>query len=313
MSHRVAVLLPCYNEEAAIGDVVKAFREALPDSEIYVYDNNSTDATRERAAEAGAIVHTEPIQGKGNVIRRMFADIDADIYVTADGDGTYEASSTPKMIETLRAGMLDMVVGARLASVTEETKDEKFRAGHVLGNKALTGVVGRLFGERFTDMLSGYRVMSRRFVKSFPALARGFEIETELTIHALELRMPVAEIETPYYARPEGSSSKLRTYRDGTRILAVIIFLYKEVRPFKFFGALFAAFALASMALAYPIVIEFIETGLVPRIPTAVLATGTMLFGVILLACGIILDTVSRGRRETKRMHYLSIPPVSDR
>lgn len=313
MSHRVAVLLPCYNEEAAIGDVVKAFRKALPDSEIYVYDNNSTDATRERAAEAGAIVHTEPIQGKGNVIRRMFADIDADIYVTADGDGTYEATSAPPMIETLVAEKLDMVVGARLASAAEESKDEKFRPGHVLGNRALTGVVGRLFGERFTDMLSGYRVMSRRFVKSFPALARGFEIETELTIHALELRMPVAEIETPYYARQEGSSSKLRTYRDGTRILAVIIFLFKEVRPFKFFGALFALFAVASMALAYPIVLEFVETGLVPRVPTAILATGTMLFGVILLACGIILDSVSRGRRETKRMHYLSIPPVSNR
>lgn len=312
MAHRIAVLLPCHNEEAAIGDVVAGFRKTLPDSKIYVYDNNSTDETRARAAEAGAIVRAETMQGKGNVIRRMFADIDADIYVMADGDGTYDAASAPAMIDRLVTERLDMVVGARLGSSEESIEGMRFRRGHVLGNKTLTRVVAWLFGERFSDMLSGYRVFSRRFVKSFPALARGFEIETELTIHALELRMPVAEVETPYGVRPDGSESKLRTYRDGTRILAVIGFLFKEVRPFKFFGALFCLFALLSVILAYPLLTEYLQTGLVPRIPTAVLATGIMLFGVILLACGIVLDTVSRGRRETKRMHYLSIPPVAD-
>lgn len=308
MTNRIAVLLPCYNEEKTVADVVAGFRHALPDAEIYVYDNNSTDETAARAAAAGAIVGAESMQGKGNVIRRMFADIDADIYVMADGDGTYNADAAPKLIERLVAGGLDMVVGTRLGSA--EGTNAVFRRGHLAGNRTLSGFVGWLFEARFTDILSGYRVMSRRFVKSFPALASGFEIETELTIHALELRMPVAEVEVPYHSRPEGSASKLRTYRDGMRILGAILFLYKEIRPFRFFGALFCIFALTSVILAYPLVVTFIQTGLVPRVPTAILATGTMLFGVVLLACGMVLDTVSRGRRESKRMRYLMIPPI---
>ena len=308
MTYRTAVLLPCYNEEQTIADVVAGFRRALPESKVYVYDNNSTDRTAERAAEAGAIVGTEAMQGKGNVIRRMFADVDADIYVMADGDGTYNADAAPQLIERLVTGGLDMVVGARLGSA--DSAESVFRPGHLFGNRTLTRFVGWLFEARFTDMLSGYRVMSRRFVKSFPALASGFEIETELTIHALELRMPVGEIEVPYHSRPEGSASKLRTWRDGMRILGTIVFLYKEIRPFRFFGVLFCILALTSVILAYPLVVTFLETGLVPRIPTAVLATGTMLFGVVLLACGMVLDTVSRGRRESKRMRYLTIPPV---
>lgn len=308
MTNRIAVLIPCYNEEKTIADVVAGFRGALPDSEIYVYDNNSTDQTAALAKAAGAIVGTESMQGKGNVIRRMFADIDADIYVMADGDGTYNAAAAPRLVERLVSGGLDMVVGTRLGSA--DSSDAVFRRGHLAGNRTLSGFVGWLFEARFTDILSGYRVMSRRFVKSFPALASGFEIETELTIHALELRMPVAEVEVPYHSRPEGSDSKLRTWRDGMRILAAIIFLYKEIRPFRFFGALFFVFALTSVILAYPLVVTFVQTGLVPRIPTAVLATGTMLFGVVLLACGMVLDTVSRGRRESKRMRYLTIPPI---
>lgn len=308
MSKRIAVLLPCYNEEKTIGDVVAGFREALPESKIYVYDNNSTDETVARAVAAGAIVGAETMQGKGNVIRRMFSDIDADVYVMADGDGTYHAPAAPEMVEELTAGRLDMVVGTRLGSA--EDTHSVFRSGHLAGNRTLSGFVGWLFERRFTDILSGYRVMSRRFVKSFPAIASGFEIETELTIHALELRMPVAEVEVPYYSRPEGSDSKLRTWRDGTRILVVILFLYKEIKPFRFFGVLFLACTLISVILAYPLVVTFLETGLVPRFPTAILATGTMLFGVVLLACGMILDTVSRGRRESKRMQYLSIPPA---
>jgi glycosyltransferase involved in cell wall biosynthesis len=305
MTQRVAVLLPCYNEEQTIGTVVRAFRASLPDALIFVYDNNSTDQTAACAAEAGAIVRREPKQGKGNVTRRMFADIDADIYVIADGDGTYDAGAAPQLVSRLIDEQLDMVVGARRENGDDE--GVKYRPGHRLGNALFNRVVSRLFGVAVGDMLSGFRAFSRRFVKTFPALASGFEIETEITIHALELRMPIAEIELPYGSRPEGSTSKLNTWWDGFRILATIMFLYKEVRPFRFFGMLFALLAAFSLIIMYPVIVTYLDTGLVPRIPTTVLATGTMLLGFIMLASGIILDTVSRGRREAKRLHYLSI------
>ena len=301
---RIAVLLPCYNEEITIAEVVRGFTRALPAAHIYVYDNNSTDATAARAAEAGAIVRREPLQGKGNVVRRMFADIEADIYVMADGDGTYDPNSAPEMVRMVAEDGIDMVVGARKESGDAAAWSQRRR----LGNRLLTGFVARLFGKRFTDILSGYRAFSRRFVKSFPALAPGFEIETELTVHALELRVPVAEIDTLYIARPEGSQSKLRTSRDGARIVRTIFLLLKEERPFRFFGAISLALATVSVALAYPLLIEFLETGLVPRIPTAVLCTGLMLLAFLSLTCGLILDSVSRGRREIKRIAHLAVP-----
>lgn len=306
MAHRVAVLIPCHNEEVAIGDVIAGFRRALPTAAIYVYDNNSTDGTAARAAEAGAIVRTERLQGKGNVVRRMFADIDADIYVMCDGDGTYDPGAAPALIAALTENTLDMTVCARTADATAA-----YRPGHRVGNRTLTGVVGQLFGSRFSDILSGYRAFSRRFVKSFPALASGFEIETELTIHALELKMPVGETSAPYAARPKGSESKLSTWRDGLRIFATIVFLFKEVRPFRFFGAVFLVLALVSFLLAWPVIATYLATGLVPRLPTAVLATGVMLLAFMSLVCGIILDTVSRGRREAKRLRYLALEPVA--
>ncbi len=302
---RVAVLVPCYNEEKTIADVVRGFRAALPMAEIYVYDNNSKDRTVEIARAAGAVVRTETLQGKGNVVRRMFADIDADIYVMIDGDNTYHAPSAPALIEKLLAEKLDMVVGARV-----DREESAYRPGHRLGNKVLTGFVARLFGERFKDILSGYRVFSRRFVKSFPALAKGFETETELTVHALELRMPVAELPTPYGARPEGSASKLNTYRDGFRILMQILRLFREERPLQFFLFWFGLLFLISVLLGAPIVAEFIRTGLVPRLPTAVLATGIMLLAFLSLMSGLILDTVTRGRRELRRLAYLAIPAM---
>lgn len=305
MTQRVAVLLPCYNEELTIGAVVVAFREAMPDARIFVYDNNSTDDTAKRAAEAGANVRRESLQGKGNVIRRMFADIDADIYVIADGDGTYHAAAAPELVKRLTDDRLDMVIGARRESGDED--GVLYRRGHRMGNALFNRVVSRLFGVPVGDMLSGYRVFSRRFVKTFPALTAGFEIETEITIHALELRMPVAEVPLPYRSRPDGSASKLNTWWDGLRILATIIFMYKEIRPFRFFGAMFVVLAVISLVLMYPVVVTFMETGLVPRYPTTVLATGLMLLGFIMLASGIILDTVSRGRREAKRLRYLSM------
>ena len=302
MPYSVAILLPCYNEEVSIGDIVRGFRIALPDAAIYVYDNNSTDGTIARAAEAGATVRREPMQGKGNVVRRMFADVDADIYVLADGDGTYDPKDAPAMIARLIDDNLDMVVGARLGAA----ENDAFRTGHRAGNRVLSGLVATLLPNRLTDMLSGYRVFSRRFVKSFPALSRGFETETELTIHALELRMPVAEMPVPYAARPGGSASKLSTWRDGMRILATVIFLFKEARPFKFFAGIAAALALLAVVLAGPLVVTYIETGLVPRLPTAVLISGIMVIAALSFLCGVILDTVSRGRREAKRMHYLA-------
>ena len=299
---RVAVLVPCYNEEPTIAEVVRGFFEALPDAKIYVYDNNSTDQTVLCARKAGAIVRTEVHQGKGNVVRRMFADIDADVYVLVDGDNTYHAPSVCTMVEKLGEEKLDMVVGCRLAAYDQAA----FRRGHRFGNDLLTGFVGLLFGRSFRDILSGYRVLSRRFVKSFPALATGFEIETELTVHALELRMPIAEIETPYGARTAGSESKLRTYRDGLRILMTILRLFKEERPLAFFSILFAVLAVLALVLAYPIVVTYLDTGLVPRFPTAILATGLMLLAFLSLASGFILDTVTHGRRELKRLFYLA-------
>lgn len=302
----IAVLIPCYNEEKAIGQVVRAFRQALPSATIYVYDNNSKDETVHRAFEAGAVVRSEPLQGKGNVVRRMFADIEADVYVLVDGDDTYDAESAPALIERLVVGQLDMVVGRRV-----NPGENAYRRGHQFGNVLISRTVAMLFGDRFADILSGYRVFSRRFVKSFPALTEGFEIETELTVHALELRMPVAETATPYKERPEGSYSKLRTYRDGFRILLMVLILLKEEKPLAFFSSVFALFATLSLILAYPVFVTYIETGLVPRFPTAILATGTMLLGFLSLASGFILDTVTRGRREMKRMQYLAIPAVS--
>jgi len=304
---RIAVLVPCYNEEAAIRGVIRDFRDALPDAKIYIYDNNSRDRTVEVAREEGAIVRTEPLQGKGNVVRRMFADIDADVYVLVDGDNTYDAASAPAMVEALLKNRLDMVTGRRVTDIKAA-----YRPGHRFGNQLLTGIVARIFGSRVKDMLSGYRVFSRRFVKSFPALSAGFEIETELTIHALELRMPIVEVSTPYRDRPVGSVSKLNTFRDGFRILRIIIMLIKEERPFQFFSLLFALLVALSVVLGIPVVNEFLQTGLVPRLPTAVLATGTMLLAFLSLFCGLVLDTVTLGRREAKRMRYLDIPAPGD-
>ena len=300
---RVAVLIPCYNEEVAIAQVVKDFRAALPQAGIYVYDNNSKDRTTEVAREHGATVRVERRQGKGNVVRRMFADIEADVYVLVDGDATYDAASAPKMVRTLLDEQLDMVVGCRV-----HTQTEAYRPGHVFGNAMLTGFVAKLFGRSFTDILSGYRVFSRRFVKSFPALSKGFETETELTVHALELRMPVTEIDTPYGARPEGSASKLSTYRDGTRILRLILQLYKHERPLMYFSTLAGLLALLSAGLAAPIVLEFLNTGLVPRFPTAILSTGIMILAFLFFIAGVILETVTRGRQEIKRLLYLQTP-----
>lgn len=300
---KIAVIVPCYNEEAAIGTVVEQFRAALPTSEIHVYDNNSKDGTIAAAKAAGAIVGIETRQGKGNVVRRMFGDVDADVYVMIDGDATYDAPSAPKMIATLVAEKLDMVVGARI-----DQEQAAYRPGHRFGNWVLTEFVKRIFGKSFTDILSGYRVFSRRFVKSFPALSTGFEIETELTVHSLELGMPVAEIETPYYARPEGSTSKLNTYRDGIRILWTIGKLFRTERPMQFFSLVSFFFFVMSIAVAVPVFQTYFATGLVPRLPTAILATALMLLSFLSLMSGLILDTVTRGRRELKRLTYLSYP-----
>ncbi|WP_213979992.1 glycosyltransferase family 2 protein [Sphingomonas sp. dw_22] len=308
MNPTVAVLLPCYNEEAAIAQTIAGFRAALPGAVIYVYDNNSRDRTVEVARGAGAVVRTERMQGKGNVVRRMFADVDADIYVMADGDATYDASVAPEMVRRLLDEGLDMVVGARI-----EQETAAYRRGHRFGNRALTGILARLFGRSFSDIFSGYRVFSRRFVKSFPVLSAGFEIETEISVHALELKMPVGEIETRYFARPEGSESKLSTYRDGFRIARTITALYRFERPMLFFGVIAAAFALVALALAVPLILTYVDTGLVPRFPTAILATGLMILVFLNLFTGLILDTVVRGRREMRRLAYLAQPaPVLD-
>jgi glycosyltransferase involved in cell wall biosynthesis len=300
---RIAVLIPCYNEEATIGRVVADFRTHLPQAQIYVYDNNSRDGTAEVAQAAGALVRKERRQGKGNVLRRMFADVDADVYVLVDGDGTYDAASAPRMVGQLLEESLDMVVGCRA-----HAQREAYRRGHRFGNVMLTGFVAWLFGKSFTDILSGYRVFSRRFVKSFPALSRGFETETELTVHALELRMPVGEIETPYGIRPQGSVSKLSTYRDGLRILKLILGLYKHERPLQFFAALAFVLAATAVGLMVPVVIEWLDTGLVRRFPTAILSTGIMILASLSLTAGVILETVTRGRQELRRLVYLQVP-----
>lgn len=300
---RLAVLIPCYNEAAAIGQVVRDFRAALPDATIFVYDNNSSDATVQVASAAGAVVRTERLQGKGNVVRRIFADVEADVYVLVDGDATYDAASAPRLIGRLIDDNLDMVVGSRV-----HTDAQAYRRGHRFGNRMLTGFVAWLFGKSFTDILSGYRVFSRRFVKSFPALSKGFETETELTVHALELRMPVAEVETPYGVRPEGSASKLSTYSDGFRILKLILALHKHERPFQFFATLALVLGVVSVGLATPVVLEWLRTGLVPRFPTAILATGVMILASLSLTAGVILETVTRGRLEVRRLVYLQIP-----
>jgi len=298
----IAVIIPCHNEEVAIPAVVRAFRAALPSAQVYVYDNKSTDRTAERAAQAGATVGFEPFPGKGNVMRRMFSDIDADVYVLVDGDDTYDASAAPGMVRLLLDGQLDMVNGVRVSDIKEA-----YRFGHRFGNAMLTQMVATTFGRQFTDMLSGYRVFSRRFVKSFPALAKGFEIETELTVHALELRMKTAEVPAPYKERPEGSVSKLNTLRDGVRILRTIAELIKEERPVWFFGAISLGLALLSLGLAVPVLAEYWHTGLVPRFPTAILSASIMLLAFLSLTCGLILDSVTHARQELKRLAYLAI------
>lgn len=300
----VAVAIPCLNEEATVAAVVHDFRAALPDARIYVYDNASTDGTASAATAAGAVVRREPIRGKGNVVRRLFADIDADIVVLVDGDSTYPASAASKMIAALVDDGLDMVTAARVP-----VRSAAYPKGHRFGNALITLLVGTVFGRRFRDVLSGYRVVSRRFAKSFPALSRGFEIETEIAVHALGAGMPAVEVDVPYYQRPGGSRSKLRTVRDGVAIMRTLLVLAKEERPLAFFVAVCGVLEFAAVALAWPLLAEYIATGLVTRLPTAVLSTGLALLGALALACGLVLDTVARARRETRRLHYLSISP----
>ena len=302
----IAVLVPCFNEEAAIAKVVSDFRAALPTATIYVYDNNSTDKTIEVATAAGAQVRREIRRGKGNVVRRMIQDIEADVYVMVDGDDTYDASVANTLVDRLVEDNLDMVVGRRV-----ETHQAAYRAGHRLGNAALTGLVRWLFGANIVDMLSGYRVFSRRFVKSFPSFSREFEIETELTVHAMQMRMAVAEIDTNYKERPPGSMSKLRTFRDGWRILMTITNLVRNERPLLFFALLALLLAVVAIALGIPVILDYLDTGLVPRFPTAILASALMVIAVISLATGAILDLVAHVRREAKRLAYLQHPAPS--
>jgi glycosyltransferase involved in cell wall biosynthesis len=303
---RIVVLLPCLNEGAAIAGVVSEFRLALPNAEIIVYDNGSEDDTVEQARQAGAQVRSEPQRGKGNVVRRMFSDVDADVYIMADGDGTYDASAAPEMVRLLVDRDLDMVVGVRHQEQGE--RHRVFRPGHRLGNALFTGAVAGLFAHRFTDVLSGYRCFSHRFVKSFPSLSNAFEIELELTVHALELRLPTDEIRTLYRERPAGTESKLNTIQDGARNLLAMIYLFKEIKPFRFFGAVAAVFVVLALVLGLPVVTEFFRTGLVPRFPTAILASGLMILGGISLTSGVILDSFSRARLETKRLFYQTLP-----
>ena len=299
---KIAVIIPCYNEAVAIAKVVADFHRALPTAAVYVFDNNSRDGTAEVARASGAIVRRETLQGKGHVIRRAFADVDADIFVLVDGDDTYEAAASPAMVQLLIDDHLDMVVGTRVTDIAAA-----YRPGHKFGNRVLTGMVRAVFGERISDMLSGYRVFSRRFVKSFPALANGFETETELTVHALDLLMPIGEVPTLYKDRPAGSDSKLRTYSDGLKILRAIVVLVKDERPLAFFCVCAGLLSLLALAFGAPVVFEYLRTGLVPRLPTAVLSMGLMLLSFLAVCCGLILETVSRGRKEMKRLAYLSI------
>jgi glycosyltransferase involved in cell wall biosynthesis len=304
--HKIVVLVPCFNEELTVGKTIEGFREALPFATIYVYDNNSTDRTVEVAEAAGAVVRSETRQGKGNVVRRMFADIDADVYVLVDGDATYEAEAAPRMVRRVIEENLDFINGARVSASVEA-----YRRGHRFGNYVLTAMVRNIFGRQFTDMLSGYKVFSRRYVKSFPAMSRGFEIETELTVHALELRMPSAEELTAYGERPSGSVSKLNTFRDGARILRLIFDLVRNERPLQFFGLVGAVLILIAVVLMIPLAKTFFETGLVPRLPTAVLAIGLIIIGFLSFLAGLILDVVATMRSEMKRLAYLSYAPVS--
>ncbi|QYA03889.1 glycosyltransferase [Rhizobium sp. B21/90] len=299
---RIAVLLPCYNEAVTIAKVVADFQMSLPGAAVYVYDNNSSDGTGAIARAAGAVVRVEKRQGKGNVIRRMFADIDADIYVLADGDGTYSALFAPMLIDALISDELDFVNGSRVSTLSGA-----YRPGHQFGNRLLSGIVRWIFGPQFSDMLSGYKVLSRRFVKSFPAMSSGFETETELAVHALELRMPCAELPTPYSERPEGSVSKLNTVRDGARIMLMIVKLIKEERPLMFFGLFGLLFFTIATVLMVPVLMTFFETGLVPRLPTAILSLGMVLLGFLSIFTALILDMTTRARREIKRLIYLSV------
>src|SRR3981189_1037958 len=303
---RIAVLVPCFNEEAAVATVVADFRKALPSAEIFVYDNNSSDCTMAVARDAGAQVRSERRQGKGHVVRRMFADVDADIYVLVDADATYDAASAPGMIDALLSDHLDMVVGLRV-----DQAEAAYRPGHRTGNRMLTGFLSAVFGQAFKDILSGYRVFTRRFVKSFPVLSDGFEIETELSVHALELALPVAEIETPYYARPEGSFSKLNTWRDGLRILGTILKLYRSEKPLRFFTAIGIFLTLVSIGLAIPIVVTYLEEGAVPRLPTAVLSMGLMILAVLSVPSGLGPGAVTGGRPQMKLLAYLSQPAIN--
>ncbi len=298
----IAVLIPCYNEAATIAAVIEGFRRVLPGASIYVYDNNSTDGTAEVAAAAGALVRREMYQGKGNVVRRMFADIEADVYVLADGDLTYDAAAAGRLVEALVVQNVDIVVGVRIGA------EQAFRRGHRFGNRLFNWTVARLFGPGFTDILSGYRVVSRRFAKSFPAASSGFEIETELSIHALDLKLASAEMALSYCERPQNSASKLKTFRDGARILATIVLMYKALKPFRFFGALFIGLVLASLATAAPVIVTYVETGLVPRLPTAILAASIMQLAFLSLFCGIVTEAIAATRRELKRMRYLELP-----
>lgn len=305
----VSVLIPAYNEEKGIGKVVARFRQALPSAEIFVYDNNSLDRTIEAAHQLGAIVRQEPRQGKGYVVRRMFADIDSDIYILVDGDNTYDPGIAPTLVETLIIhNGSDLINCARIP-----TTATAYRPGHQLGNYLLSGMVRMIFGNNFQDMLSGYRVLSRRFVKSFPVMTTGFDIETELTIHALQLDIPSMEIPCHFHNRLEGSESKLKTFSDGFRILRTIANLVRQEKPMAVFSAITVLFSLLSLILIYPVIETYIETGLVPRLPTAILSTGLMLGALLSMACGLVLDTVTRGRNETKRLAYLSIPGIHEK
>ncbi len=302
---RIAVLIPCHNEEASVGTMVRDLAMVVPEADIYVYDNGSSDRTTAVAAAAGALVRHESIPGKGYVVCRMFSEIDADVYLLIDGDATYDTGCARAMIEQLIKDRLDMICAARI----DETP-QAYRRGHRFGNSLLTKMVAMVFGNRFHDMLTGYRAFSRRFVKSFPTLSKGFEIETQLTVHALQMQMRVAEIPTPYFERTQSSLSKLHTFKDGWRILRVIARLIKDERPLIFFSTVFLLLATLSVVLAWPVIVEFMETGLVPRLPTAILSTGIMLLAFLSLFSGIVLDTVAQGRRESKRLHYIAIPPL---
>jgi hypothetical protein len=304
---RIAVLIPCRNEVVTVARTVAEFRAAISSAIVYVYDNNSVDGTVREARESGAVVRHEPLQGKGHVVRRMFSDINADIYVMVDGDATYDATTAQRMIDQLIQQNLDMVVGKRV-----QQSADAYRRGHVIGNKAMTGFMAFLFGRRFSDVFSGYRVFSHRFVKSFPALCSGFETETELTVHALTLGLPIAEVQTNYFARLAGSKSKLNTWLDGVQILLVMLALFRNERPMMFFGSLAFGFAILSLALATPLLATFAATGLVPRFPTAILCAAIMLLAFLSFASGLILDTVTRGRREVRRLAYLQAPSIQD-